>query len=427
MPAQNSRNNSIQTTDDLGQTWIIPRPNAEQRAAASVPSRLPSRASLSNGQVTTPSNQNATATAPRVPLEDASTPTVPTLSAANFPPLSPSTVSSLSSLSRPPSPAGRPPTPWPNPAPHTPPVAPLAPPADSPAIPNAPSQPVVGYPVTQPPTTASGPVNQRAITEPLIRPPTASSTRKGYPNCELYEPLPVTRTPAELPPRPNAETAAHGSLVATHEPQTQPALAAGTSRPRSSPQPTIPTPSPSPQLPADARPQTPTPDDQAMLVDHLSDGSPDTGVTLLGWPRTPRSARRQSPPAYRSPTPPPNLAPAFRRHGEAAKIYTSSPWQAWLSLPPAQERAWQRDLLQGPAVFCCEYSRTETSGVASADRIQEDLSVALQRSLNDDVEVAYPHPILTASGTRTTRASVWHLIHGLRQGEDIALLAARAT
>ncbi|KAI0027021.1 hypothetical protein K488DRAFT_91468 [Vararia minispora EC-137] len=183
--------------------------------------------------------------------------------------------------------------------------------------------------------------------------------------------------------------------------------------------------------PIAARPLTPfsISDDEEMNVDLPPPGPRPPNVA---WPPPPAHLPRplHSPPPYqaRASTPAP-LAPAFRQHGAAAKIYTSSPWQAWLRLNPAQERFWQRALAPGEpgnVLFAVEYSRSETSGSSSADRIAAELSAALQRSDDHPVAVSYPHPVLTPSGLPATRQSVWHFVYDLTAAEQKALLRARA-
>ncbi|KAI0027275.1 hypothetical protein K488DRAFT_74670 [Vararia minispora EC-137] len=159
-----------------------------------------------------------------------------------------------------------------------------------------------------------------------------------------------------------------------------------------------------------------------MSVDRSDTSSPDTNAARWGSPtHTPDPLLSPAPQDSGRAATPVAIIPAFRQHGDSARIFPSSLWLPWLRLNPAQERAWQRALAPGErrkVLFVTEYARTESAGVASADRITADLSTALQRPEDNLVEVSYPHPIPTPPSAQPPRPSVWHFVYDLSAEEQ---------
>ncbi|KAI0027875.1 hypothetical protein K488DRAFT_90368 [Vararia minispora EC-137] len=444
----------LESVDEQGQKWTTPYPNAEQRAALRA-NRSASRASrISNASC------RQSASPPQDDLVPAPTSAPPPSPPSNHPNLSLDSEQDFPSLPR---------TPTASPTPEAQAsrfrVSTLGETAANPESSNAPpslSETVEGPEVTSPAPTPTPPApwdvpaeNARTSHTPLITTPVLAAfpMHSAAPDIDPHgsvqagpsshtldhapgQPmLPPSETPAPdhrlSPPlmhaRKRHRTASNPSTIVID-------LAAANGHVES-PRPTI----------ARSRSILELSDDDGMSIDPSSDVSRPPSAAWPTPPTPPRDAfprllrlppppadlplPPQSPPPYRArEVVPTTLAPAFRQHSIAAKIYTSSPWQAWLRLNPAQERFWQRSLAPGQpgsVLFALEYSRSETSGSSSTDRISAELSAALRRPDNNLVAVSYPHAVLTPSGTRA-RQSVWHFVYNLTMAEHKALLHARA-
>ncbi|KAI0033313.1 hypothetical protein K488DRAFT_69934 [Vararia minispora EC-137] len=433
----------IEYTDDQGRTWTAPHPNMEQRTKYGdqyEPSPPSERMSVPPGS---PADTKATPAA-RAASSPPATTQVPELSVKNFPPLpslptTPTEPTQLSPRSRlrslVPSLSG--PGPAPNAAPplnsnpkaqrttkafeHTPASTnatsmaasqnlgqaayqanPLTTSQEAPDEPQSslaipgPTQPLVPYDPSPPFTSLASVPEQRAPSfhdrEPSARAPSPSSTHTRK-----------RRRAGSNPPL------SYLSLDVPWSQNDTPANSAPTQR-------------------TDSQPQPAEPEDNDMSIDRSNTSSPDTNAANWGSPAHP-------PDPLPSPTPqdgeraiiPAAIIPAFRQHGDSARIFPSSLWLPWLRLNPAQERVWQRALAPGEqrkVLFVTEYARTETAGVASADRITADLSTALQRPEDNLVDVSYPHPIPALPGAQQPRPSVWHFVYDLSAEEQCALLNA---
>ncbi|KAI0032382.1 hypothetical protein K488DRAFT_70691 [Vararia minispora EC-137] len=437
---------SIKSTDEQGRTWVTPYPNTEQRASlppgqGQVQVRQVSRNSRSNRQSSpSPPKANALAKIVRAVSSPPSSASIPSLSAKDFPPLSP--VQSASQI------------PEASPATHAQRLI------TAPTIPSVTTNPQVttGIQLTlagqgQPASESRGPDSEVVSSSaPLSQAPAAPAHVTPDPKHTLMSRNPTpgpSTTPAAAAPAPGALLNGQGPLSAAAPPtegSTSPTQTRKRRRTESSDSaqsrlvdlvdlygyvPSPPPDSPPPPRPATTLflPSDPDDGDDNMNVDQPPPSSP---LTYASWPPTPGSAilpeQPDTPPNRDDTTTPIALAPAFRQHGEAAKIFTSSPWQPWLRLNPAQERYWQRALVPDPddpgrILFVAEYARSETSSSSSGDRIAADLSIALRRPEGNLVEVSYPHPVLSSSGTRS-RSSVWHLVYDLSDKEQAALLNA---
>ncbi|KAI0030725.1 hypothetical protein K488DRAFT_71960 [Vararia minispora EC-137] len=459
---------SIKSTDDQGRTWVTPYPNSKQRDALSpgpgqVQVRQASRNSRSDKQASpSPPKASALARIPRAVSSPPSSTSVPTLSAKDFPPLSPVQTTSLIPEASPATHAQRPVDP-----PTIPPVAAnqLAPIAttgnqlavatqDRPAphIPEGGVAPLSDLLLSQAP---AAPVHvtpdpkQTPVSRNPVRP---SSYTLALPSLfYMYSTLSQTPGPSTNPapasPAPSAPLNGQSSLSAAAPPTVASVSPTQTRKRRRTESvdsaqsrlidlvdlygyvPSPPPDSPPPPRPTATLflPSDPDGDDDDMNVNQPQPSSPLTYVT---WPPTPAVPPEQPDVSLDQDdtTTPVTLAPTFRQHGETAKIFTSSPWQPWLRLNPAQERHWQRSLVPDPnepgrILFVAEYARSETSSSSSGDRIAADLSIALRRPEGNLVEVSYPHPVLSSSGARS-RSSVWHLVYDLSDEEQAALLNA---
>ncbi|KAI0031634.1 hypothetical protein K488DRAFT_86653 [Vararia minispora EC-137] len=459
---------AIKTVDEQGREWTTPHPTEEQRASLQA-SRSPSPVSLAGNKV--PGRTSPQPNAPSNPSSPAPA-VAPNLSGKDFPPLSPPTAAlplpapasvhlasgqteSSATTSEPTASATSAGPPLTNPT-QLKPARPSKSPGTStnalsqkaratkqasakhPSIgrireilvcPLATAQPTLltAHSPQATNTLSSAPVAAlTAVTPPTIPPEVPSTT----------QPPPATApTPqAPAPPPSDATTGGHSRkrrrtdgdipsptiTLALQRDDNQPASPPPVLAPSIPPLPVPPTspappPPPSPaatamsiDLPPTQATQMPVPDPsgQENPVAHDADELPPL--------------RRSSP----SPEQPVTIAPSFRQHGDSAKIFTSSPWQAWIPLSPSQERGWQHSIGHKKAVFCAEYAQAEPIGVASTDRISADLTIALQRPAENAVQVAYPHPTISPSGAAPARSSVWHFVHDLRASEADALLAA---
>ncbi|KAI0030493.1 hypothetical protein K488DRAFT_72150 [Vararia minispora EC-137] len=433
----------IEYTDDQGKTWTAPHPNMEQRTKYGEQYE-PSPSDRMSVPPGSPVGTKATHT-----IRAASSPPanaqVPELSVKNFPPLpslptTPTELSQLSPRSRlrslVPSLSG----------PGTPPNAALLPNSGSKAqwVTNALELTLANTNNTN--VAASQDPGQevhQAIPPPTQMPP-QTAPEEPQPSLALpgttpplvpYDPSPSVTNLASVPER--SVPVLHGRESPARAPSpssthTRKRRRTGSNPPLSfisldvpwsqntPPQGTAPT------QRTDSQPQpTESAEDDDMNVDRSETSSPDTNAARWGSPaRSPEPLPSPAPQDGERAATPVAIIPAFRQHGDSARIFPSSMWQPWLRLNPAQERAWQRALVPGErrkVLFVTEYARTESAGVASADRITADLSTALQRPEDNLVEVSYPHPIPAPPGAQPPRPSVWHFVYDLSAEEHVSL------
>ncbi|KAI0035779.1 hypothetical protein K488DRAFT_82672 [Vararia minispora EC-137] len=438
---------AIKTVDEQGQEWTTPNPNAEQRAMHQA-SRPPSPESLI-------ANQGLSCTSPQADVlpntHAPATASAPTLNGKDFPPLSPPTVALSLATNQPLAPQATDLTASASASPALPPMAASSSPEgviEPPVRPSKSSSPSTTGPNKKTRAAKHSPATRPSIgrireilaadTPPNGVPSTLDATTLPSAPPTEQSPMPQPQAAAALPralspPSADVTTIAHprkrrrtdGDIPS---PTITLAVPRDDNRPAQVPPPAAsPAPPPLPTPPSPSPPLSPAITAMSIDVPPISDArTPEPEPGLLGQEPPLAHETAAAPPPSRTPSPEQQftIAPSFRQHGAAAKIYTSSPWQAWIPLSPSQERGWQHSIGVKKAVFCAEYAQTEPIGVASTDRISADLSIALQRPTDNAVQVAYPHPTTSPPGTAPARSSVWHFVHDLHAREADTLLAA---